>query len=93
MPRRGLLFPIAPYENADYTENAENDMGAGMPARLWRNDVLARDGYECVRCGSTKGLHAHHIVRWIDAPDLRVVLENGETLSETCHRRSHGKVF
>jgi hypothetical protein len=57
----------------------------------WRKAVIANDNGQCRRCGSTKKLHAHHIVRWADAPELRVVPSNGMTLCETCHIAEHRK--
>lgn len=58
----------------------------------WRLSVLARDNYECTQCGSMENLHAHHIVRWVDAPSMRLVLENGRTLCESCHRSVHASM-
>ena len=55
----------------------------------WRKEVLNRDGHACVKCGETEGLEAHHVVRWADAPNLRVVPENGMTLCARCHRKEH----
>lgn len=57
----------------------------------WRSAVLERDGYKCTECGSTDELHAHHIVRWADAPSLRVIVENGRTLCRQCHEAIHAK--
>lgn len=57
--------------------------------RRWRRSVLDRDGHRCMDCGSTTSLHAHHLVRWVDAPHLRVVLENGATLCRDCHVAVH----
>lgn len=57
--------------------------------RRWRDAVLARDGHACRRCGSTDKLHAHHILRWADVPEARIVSENGVTLCEACHIDEH----
>ena len=57
--------------------------------KLWRKNVLERDGYQCVRCDSVVRLEAHHVVRWVDAPELRLVVENGMTLCNTCHLEEH----
>lgn len=57
--------------------------------RRWRAAVLERDGHRCLECGSAENLHAHHIARWADAPALRVVLENGQTLCCECHKAVH----
>jgi hypothetical protein len=55
----------------------------------WRTAVLSHDNHRCVECGSQDALHAHHIVRWIDAPSLRIVPENGTTLCQGCHAAVH----
>ncbi len=58
----------------------------------WRWAVLERDGRRCTNCGATRALHAHHIVRWSDAPALRLVIESGRTLCKTCHYAEHHQV-
>ncbi|WAX26338.1 hypothetical protein [Ralstonia phage p2110] len=59
--------------------------------QLWRAAVFERDGHRCIKCGATDQLHAHHRARWVDAPFLRVVVENGVTLCGDCHRDEHAK--
>lgn len=55
----------------------------------WRRAVFARDGYICVGCGSTTRLHAHHIKSFKDHPELRLDIDNGQTLCAPCHRDVH----
>lgn len=57
--------------------------------RQWREAVLMRDGKKCRRCGSPEELHAHHILRWVDVPEARLLIENGLTLCAGCHRHAH----
>lgn len=57
--------------------------------RIWRKTVLGRDGYVCNACGSQEKLEVHHIVRWVDAPDLRIDPDNGITLCCSCHDGVH----
>ena len=59
--------------------------------RDWRTNVLNRDDFTCKECGSKDNLHAHHIVRWADCPELRVELSNGITLCKSCHEAEHAK--
>lgn len=54
----------------------------------WSAVVKERDK-NCVRCGSTYKLHAHHIKSFKDHPDLRYEVSNGETLCQKCHIRHH----
>lgn len=58
----------------------------------WRKAVLLRDGNRCCRCGSTEGLHAHHIKSYKDHPSLRYTVENGITLCESHHYEAHGRM-
>jgi hypothetical protein len=55
----------------------------------WRRDVFSRDGHACRKCGARESLHAHHIARWADCPELRIVVDNGLTLCQTCHMEEH----
>lgn len=62
--------------------------------KQWRVAVLARDGFECQRCGAKSvELHAHHILSFADHPDFRFDVTNGETLCVSCHGIEHGKDF
>lgn len=57
----------------------------------WRKMCLERDKYKCVLCQSKTRLEVHHIVRWYDAPLLRLKKNNGVTLCHTCHETHHQK--
>lgn len=61
--------------------------------KMWVKAVKDRDGWKCVGCGSTDDLHAHHIKRWRDYPDLRYDVDNGATLCHPCHEAAHGRGF
>jgi hypothetical protein len=60
----------------------------GQTAR-WRKMCLERDQYKCVLCQSTTRLEVHHIIRWYDAPLLRLKKNNGVTLCHACHQTHH----
>jgi hypothetical protein len=55
----------------------------------WRNKVLQRDDYKCVRCGSTDNIEVHHVLKWAEYPRGRVDINNGITLCNECHAAAH----
>lgn len=62
------------------------------PAKKWSKQVRLRDGI-CQCCGAFNNLHAHHIKRWKDYPELRYDLSNGVALCHACHEKAHGNGF
>jgi hypothetical protein len=58
----------------------------------WRMHVFGRDHFTCLGCGA-RGVtfNAHHILSFSKYPELRLVVSNGITLCETCHRNIRGK--
>jgi 5-methylcytosine-specific restriction endonuclease McrA len=53
--------------------------------KLWRMSVYERDSFQCIWCGSKKEIHADHIKRFSDYPELRFAIDNGRTLCKVCH--------
>lgn len=53
----------------------------------WRLSVFERDKFTCVNCGDDKGgnLNADHIKPFCLYPELRLDVDNGRTLCESCH--------
>lgn len=56
----------------------------------WARKVISRDRATCQRCGATGiEMHAHHIEPYIEVPELRWNIANGETLCFRCHWNEH----
>lgn len=55
----------------------------------WSRFIRTRDGEQCVVCGGTRGLAAHHICRKTLFPEARFMTGNGITLCTDCHREAH----
>lgn len=62
--------------------------------RTWRNEVLLRDDYKCVVCGSTDELNVDHIRPFSKFINLRFDVSNGRTLCLECHKKTptYGKI-
>ena len=58
----------------------------------WRKSVLKRDNYTCNICDIRGGvLRIHHIKEYANYKHLRIVIDNGVTLCEKCHKDFHRK--
>jgi 5-methylcytosine-specific restriction endonuclease McrA len=52
-----------------------------------RMQVLERDGWQCVQCGTRRRLECDHIEPVRDRPDLSYTLSNLQILCGRCHAR------
>ena len=61
--------------------------------RDWMNGVKNRDEWKCrISDENCKGrIEAHHILNWIDYPELRYSLTNGITLCQAHHPKGRAK--
>jgi len=75
------LIQYAPLGFAKSILKASSDINY----RRFREAVLARDGYKCVKCGSTEFLTVHHLVPLRDDPTQLLRVEDGQTLCWKCH--------
>lgn len=80
-------------------KNANNWQGGVTPENerlrktidyaLWRTAVFLRDDYTCQMCHTRGGsLHADHIKPFAFFPELRLAIDNGRTLCESCHKKT-----
>jgi len=61
---------------------------------LWREAVFKRDNWTCVWGGKAHGnkLHADHIQKFSEYPELRFAIDNGRTLCVNCHKKRHARI-
>lgn len=85
----GRLGELAPNWQGGKSTEAEIIRSSREYAE-WRTAVFERDGYICTECGDASGgnLHADHIKQFAYYPHLRLVVSNGRTLCEPCHRQT-----
>ena len=60
--------------------------------KKWREDILKRDNFCCTSCGCNDRylLHVHHIKSYNENRELRIDLNNGTTLCNSCHGKQDG---
>lgn len=52
----------------------------------WSREVRDRDEHQCVACGATKFLNAHHILPKERYPEFQFAVDNGITLCVKHHK-------
>ena len=79
----------------DRTELKKSDRNSKSSACVdWKKNVYKRDSWKCkINNSDCKGrLEAHHILPWIDYPELRFDINNGITLCHAHHPRKKDEV-
>lgn len=63
--------------------------------KKWSKQVRERDNHTCKACGKSKGdvkmMVAHHLESYDTCEELRLDLDNGVTLCNSCHHIFHNK--
>ena len=67
-----------------------NPMEFSFALQTWSKTIKKLDNYMCKLCDSTENLHAHHILPKALFPELSLSVDNGITLCEECHGKTHG---
>ena len=70
-------------------ENYRSHRPSDLRLKVWRGAVFKRDNYVCQKCGiSGVYMEADHIKEWADYPELRYIINNGQTLcKDKCHKQ------
>lgn len=74
--------------NGTWTKKDSRRFKKTLEYRLWREAVFRRDDSSCKKCGAKEKIEAHHIKPFKYHPELRTVVENGETLCHGCHKKT-----
>ncbi len=79
-----------PWNKGKGTKSSANELFRKSLAYIkWRVSVFERDDYTCQICKQKGGrLNADHIKPFAYFHKLRLSLENGRTLCESCHRKT-----
>lgn len=76
-------------KEVDYSKKQPKDRN-GILYQEWRTQVYERDNYTCQHCGKHgEKLNVHHLYNYAEYICLRLVVENGVTLCEDCHKKFH----
>lgn len=75
----------------DLSDEERENRRDNAAQKRWREQIFARDGYKCKKCGDSKGgnLNAHHITPYCADKSCAWDLNNGVTLCATCHKGFH----
>lgn len=97
--KRGKSKPIKAYsfprgeehpcwKGGTYSSERHTLMGR-IEYKIWRKTVFERDNYTCQFCGKRGGkLNADHIKPFARFKKLRLDVNNGRTLCESCHKNT-----
>ena len=79
------------YKQRTYPRGFNNDNSRNSQ-REWAKAVKNRDDSQCVKCGSTENLRAHHIEGLNQNPLMSADIDIGITFCGVCHREVHKNV-
>jgi 5-methylcytosine-specific restriction protein A len=76
---------VTPWQGRADTRPGARQRGYDADWQAVRAQAMQRDGNRCTRCSSTDRLNVHHVKTVREAPALRLVLGNLQTLCASCH--------
>lgn len=89
-PQTKMRGDKSPFWKKDKTEQERLHDRKYYEYHEWRKSVYTKDGYKCRKCGiNNKHLNAHHIENYSDKKDKRLLVENGITFCNKCHKQFH----
>lgn len=85
---------LNPSKNLEYKYKSYLEMGGSKhkyshSLRFWSKLIRVNDNNQCVICGSTNRLHAHHLLYRRYFVNLSLNKNNGVTLCEEHHKEAH----
>ena len=84
---------IADREKVARNNRSKDEYETDQSYKVWMRQVKNRDGWSCkMQNNDCQGnLYAHHILNWVDYPELRYEVNNGITLCHAHHPRGRAK--
>lgn len=91
---KGIKYPqITGEKNPNWKGgiSSAREKFCGTPKyKEWRKSVYKRDRYKCKFCGAGgRTIRAHHIKNFNEYPELRLNVNNGITVCDSCHKIIH----
>jgi len=76
--------PVSIYKSAKKYAEKHSSFYTKMSLKAW-GDIIKRIWNNCIVCGSTEKLEAHHVKPKAQFPELALEIDNGITLCKKCH--------
>jgi len=76
--------PVSIYKSAKKYAEKHSSFYNKMSLKAW-GDIIKRIWNNCIICGSTEKLEAHHVKPRAQFPELALEIDNGITLCKKCH--------
>ena len=82
------------YEDVDiFSSEYLQSLRQSVDYYQFRKEVLRKDNYKCIICGTNKNLEVHHIYQFSKYPNQRLNINNGICLCKVHHSLSEPNSF